>query len=435
MNEPTGPRSLARRAAVVYASAVAALTLHLPLGAQEVVDLPGTDRALNPNFETVYTVGSFDGEEWETFGEIGGLAFDAAGNLYIFDRQSMRVVKVDRGGGFVAEIGQAGDGPGEFRMPVQFTVLRDGTVVVADMGHRAYTLFGPDGAFLRSVSMGGDGGVLRVGEMQSDPLGTAVISGGGGMSISMTAGPGGMPELPRDRPIERISLAGGEAEAATLARGWMPPREERPQEFSGGGARIVMAVTQRTWEPGLHVGVLPDGGVVYADSTAYDLKIVDAKGAPLRILRRPLKPRAVTEAMMEAERQRQLEELESAGGPRIRMVTQGPGGSRQEVGGDAILEMLRSRVEQLRFYPELPVVRRLATGWEGTIWVERRGEEPEGPGPIDLIQPDGRYVGTFAADAVRIPGAFGPDGLAAWVELDEFDVPTVVVKRLPTGIR
>jgi hypothetical protein len=30
----------------------------------------------------------------------------------------------------------------------------------------------------------------------------------------------------------------------------------------------------------------------------------------------------------------------------------------------------------------------------------------------------------------EIPSAFGPDGLAAYVELDELDVPTVVVRRL-----
>ena len=34
-----------------------------------------------------------------------------------------------------------------------------------------------------------------------------------------------------------------------------------------------------------------------------------------------------------------------------------------------------------------------------------------------------------------MPDAFGPDGLAAWVELDELDVPMVVVGRLGGGVR
>lgn len=56
-------------------------------------------------------------------------------------------------------------------------------------------------------------------------------------------------------------------------------------------------------------------------------------------------------------------------------------------------------------------------------------------GSIDLLTPDGRYLGTFAAEATTMPSAFGPDGLVAFVERDELDVPTVVVRRLPSEIR
>ena len=62
-----------------------------------------------------------------------------------------------------------------------------------------------------------------------------------------------------------------------------------------------------------------------------------------------------------------------------------------------------------------------------------RGTDPDGP--IDLLTADGRYLGTLRADATSMPSAFGPDGLVAFVERDELDVPTVVVKRLPTEVR
>ena len=52
-------------------------------------------------------------------------------------------------------------------------------------------------------------------------------------------------------------------------------------------------------------------------------------------------------------------------------------------------------------------------------------------GPIDLLTPDGDYIGTYAAGATEMPDAFGPDGLAAFIELDELDVTSVVVRRLP----
>lgn len=54
---------------------------------------------------------------------------------------------------------------------------------------------------------------------------------------------------------------------------------------------------------------------------------------------------------------------------------------------------------------------------------------------IDVWNPDGRYVGTPPPDDRPMPDAFGPDGLAAWVELDELDVPTVIVGRFSTSFR
>jgi hypothetical protein len=36
---------------------------------------------------------------------------------------------------------------------------------------------------------------------------------------------------------------------------------------------------------------------------------------------------------------------------------------------------------------------------------------------------------------MELPAAFGPEGLVAFIERDELDVPTVVVKRLPAVLR
>jgi hypothetical protein len=402
------------------------------LAAQEVSDLPAGDRPLNANFETVFSVGSIDGEEWETFGEIRGLAFDADGNLFIFDGQSSRFVMVDREGNFIREVGQAGEGPGELRMPMSFTSLRDGSIVVSDMGHRAYSLFGPDGSFDRMVSMGGNGQAIRTGDLHADPTGPGVVSATGQMMIQMSPGEAAQPTT---RPIERISFAGEEAVAELVAEAWRPVREDRPTEVSGGGIRMAMSGGPRTFEPGLHIGVLPDGGVAYADTSTYDVKIVDGAGVLRRVLRRPMTPQPMTDAIEEAEKERQLANLLEGGGPRMAVISQGSGGGRPAISQDAVSEMMRGRIEQLTFYPELPVIFALAAGWDGTIWVQRRADEPHSGGAIDLLKADGQYLGTFRAGSADVPDAFGPDGLVAFTETDEFDVPTVVVRRLPPPIR
>ena len=47
---------------------------------------------------------------------------------------------------------------------------------------------------------------------------------------------------------------------------------------------------------------------------------------------------------------------------------------------------------------------------------------------------EGTYVGSYSTETTRIPWAFGPNGLAADIESDEFGVQTVVVKRLPLEV-
>lgn len=407
------------------------------LGAQAVVDLPAEDRVLSPAPEEVYRIGSFDGDDWETFGEIGGVAFDAEGRLYVFDRQAGTVTRVGTDGRFLGTIGRPGEGPGELRQPMAFSVMPDGRVVVADVGHRAYSIFAADGAFQRSVSMGG-GGTIRIGQFRPDPAGTGLIMGGGGnVTISMSRGGpggGGADAGPTVRPVERVDLSGAEVVVDTVVRGWQPPRDDRPQAMSGGGMRFSMSAGPRTFEPDLHVGVLRDG-IAYADSSTYTIRVAGMDGAVRRTLRRPIAPRPVTPAMQTAEKARRLAEMEAGEGPQMRMIVAGPGGSRQAVAPEAMQEMMRGRIEEMEFYPELPVIQRMSAGWGGTLWVERRGTEPTGDGPVDVVTPDGRYVGTVPVGGMGIPDAFGPDGLAAFIETDEFDVPSVVVRRLPPVLR
>ena len=420
-------------------SALVAVALSVPAAAQgvaqQVVELPDRDDMLDADFEEVYRIGSLDGAAWETFGEIGGAAFDAAGNLYVLDRQASRVTVVDRSGALVREIGQPGEGPGEFRMPLGFTVLPDGRVVVADVGHRAYQLYDSDGSFERMVSMG-DGSVIRIGGLAPDPTGDAVISGGGGNVIAMREGPGGGPTPPRSRPIERISLSADQIETTTIAEGWQPPRSDEPTTLEGGGMSFRMSMAgPRTFEPELLVGVLPDGGVAFSDSSGYAVKIAGAQGGVRRVLTRPFEPRPVTERVEEAERERRLAELEAGEGPRMRLMVAGPGGGSQEVNQDAMREIMEGQIAQMQFYPEIPVLMELSTTWRGTIWAQRRGDAPTDPGPIDVLRASGSYIGTFDAGATAMPDAFGPDGLAAFLEEDELGVPIVVVRRLSEEVR
>lgn len=420
--------------------ALAGLASPAVLQAQEVKDLPGRDRRIEPRLEDVYSVGAMEGADWELFGERVEVAFDAAGNLYVFDASNTRVVVFDGDGEYVRQIGKPGEGPGEIRSATGFVVLPDGSVVIADMGHRSFLIYGPDGEYRRSVSFAdGDESFVFLGSLFAHPDGRSVISAGRTSIQMRRSGPGGGPTLPPPgHPIQRFELD-ADGGKTLLHTAWQPPREEaEPTTISGGGMRMQFrgGPAERAFEPRLFAGVLPDGGLAISDSSAYAVKLLSPDGRVVRVLRRPIEPRRVTARMQEAEKERRLEELESGGGPQVRVMARGSAGvAPQAVPQAQIQEMMRQRLEALAFYPELPVVTALATGWTGKIWVERRGRDVYGEGPVDVLAPSGEYLGTVDAGGVRIPSAFGPEGLVAYVERDDLDVATVYVKRLPPELR
>ena len=98
------PGDVIRRSTAVVTRSLFALVLPagaVPLAAQEVIELPGADRFLDADFEEVYRVGALTGEDWETFGNVYGVAFDRSGNLYVVDSGAARIVVVNTEGGWM----------------------------------------------------------------------------------------------------------------------------------------------------------------------------------------------------------------------------------------------------------------------------------------------------------------------------------------------
>ena len=192
----------------------------------------------------------------------------------------------------------------------------------------------------------------------------------------------------------------------------------------------------RYFEPGFFWDLLPDGTIVWSDSSAYAVKLAPPGGEVTDVLTRPLSPAAVTRRIRETtiadairtmereyENESQSPELAQA---REMMAAMMPN----------MMETMRKEAENRGFYEEIPVVRGVRATWDGGLWIQRHGEEPwDDSGPIDVFRGDGEYAGTFPVDQTGMPVAFGPDGRVAFVEKDEFDVPTVVVKTLPAGVR
>lgn len=231
------------------------------------------------------------------------------------------------------------------------------------------------------------------------PAGDAVFSAVGSQFLILVFG--GEPQAATVRPVERVDLTGDVVIRDTVARGWLPPGGEL---HNGTREPVVFG-------PRLLPGVLPDGSVAFSDSTAYAIKIARPGVGVWRILRRPRQPIRVTNRMIDTEKDRRRKELER---------------------GDPVMrEFALEALAELKFSEEFPVLRELGTNWDGEIWVQRHGEEPTDDfGPIDVLTMDGRYLGSYRAGAMKMPDAFGPDGLVAFIETGELGVREVVVRRL-----
>jgi len=81
------------------------------------------------------------------------LAVDDQGTIYVIDVGNVRIQKYDKTGKYVQSIGRKGQGPGEFQYPGAIRFDGEGNICLNDMGMRAIKVFGPDGAYKKSVAL------------------------------------------------------------------------------------------------------------------------------------------------------------------------------------------------------------------------------------------------------------------------------------------
>ena len=368
--------------------------------------LDGPDVIVSAVTEEVFTVGSVAGD-WDAFGNVRSVHFDAQANLHIFDSQADHIRVVGPDGSLIRTVGGRGEGPGEFDNVTGAIVGRDGSYTV--MGFTQIDLLEPGGEFVRRITM--------------DPMTT-------GMAMASMALPDGRlvatqivrfgeDEQPEEtgRPIHLFPLDGTEPEVLYTA--WRLPDEDEDEISMSGtlesGMRIGFAAG-RAFEPRLDIDLLTDGRLVLIDSIGYRVKLIGLDGSVTGTIERPIAPLPVDDAIREAERERYRARDAAAreNAPRTSLPFQ----------------FEREGVEELTFADEVPVLFGLKVDWADRIWLERRGPTGADDGPTDIVTPHGDYVGTLPPDGLRTPDAFGPDGLMAFIERDELDVPSVRVVRL-----
>lgn len=394
------------------------------------------DRILGWTPVEKYSVGGFDAPDWATFGEIGDLGFDGEGNLYVFDDQLFQITVVSPEGRFLRSFGGRGDGPGEIGRPLAMSVFDDGRVAISDLGKRGIALFDATGEWSANIPLDMTAEGLPGPDMMAHPDGWVVSAQPLRVFLREDpeeSAPGA--EDPETRPVYLYPVADG-PEAFELYEAWDPPEPPAEDgvtmEAGSGGSRMSFKMSALlAFEPGLHVAVLRDGRLAVVDSTDYRIRILESDGTEVEEWRRPVRPSPVTDRIREMERERRLMELEGDGSGEVRVI--GGGGPGISFDQAQFQEAMRERVEGMSFYPEVPAIRGIQADGAGRLWVERPGSLPGEEGLVDLLSPEGAYLGSLPAGRIGDPQAFGPGGLVAVVETDDFDVATIRVLEVPTG--
>ena len=383
--------------------------------------LEGPDRPLDWTVEAIYQVGGVSAPTWAAFGDIGQVVFDDAARLYVLDTSAKTVTVVDVDGSLVGTVGGPGDGPGELASPSGLARDATGVLIVFDQARRGFVTYDSLGAFIRFLPLDPDV-AAPVGPLGIDATGRVFSALDD--RVALVDDP---PPPTRDLVLHAVTPS---ATTEVVYAGWSPPtpevRELTPEETGGMRVRLPPVIG---FHPALHAVSLPDGRLAIVDSTDYRVHFVGG-AEPAPDVTRPLEPVRVDAGARDAERARRARSIQEAP-PRLMRSTSD--GAQSGVANETILRLELARIDGMGFHDVVPAIRRLGADREGRLWVGRAGPTPERAGPIDVVRPDGDYVGTIAEDGVPMPDAFGPDGLVAHITVDDFGATRIYVGRLTGG--
>ena len=386
------------------------------------------DMPLTATTEEVFTLGDArPEEEWRAFTEISEVHFDGASNLILVDRRQGRIVVVDPEGQLRHQVSRRGDGPGELRIVASVAVLCDNRLAVNDIGHNALLLFDASGNFLDQVSIGEP---PRTSRSAGGTTGTLVTSASQSVPTLLGSLPDGRLLL-RHHQIRTLDIHTLGLGTEAFYRAYEPPSGSAEQggnvSIRLGNLEVPLPAGILPWElafgPPLLGAVLADGRVAVVDSVGYRVNILQPDGSLDATLERSIAPLPVTPEMQEAARERQR------GGGGTQVIAVGPGVS-SSAGEDIASSVMEAMAPEMEFASEVPVIKEMAVDAENRVWVTRSAMDGVSRGPTDVHTASGNYLGTLRAAELRIPDAFGPDGLMAYIEVDELGVPFVRVLRL-----
>lgn len=346
-------------------------------------------------------IGSMDGTEAETFGDIRGIEVDDKGRIYVLDQQAAEVRSFSPDGHYLATLTHRGDGPAEISRANGMVFDNRGTLWVQDYAKRAILGLSTDGEEVARVPM--------------------LVSGYGYLWNASINDRGVFWQTWEHSEERRVAEPEPGVQTGVYFRfykSWDPATEVYDSIFLGDAqARTYVVRMANGWSVfGLPFAPGPLAAMDRVDriwtgtSDTYRLARLDASGDTTLILQVDLEGPVVTPE----EKTDWLESMNRYEG-----------------------EAGRLKAELGALVPERkPVLERLVVDDENRLWVRRSVTAGELP-LFDVFDGEGEYLGS-----VRMPAdtwlTFPPvirGGRMYFIVRDDFDVPYVVGAPLPVALR
>lgn len=350
-----------------------------------LVSGPSGDTPLTWTVERVLTIPPL-GDEGEGFFGVTDLDVLVGNRIVVLDRDAKRVVVFDEDGGFLAQFGREGSGPGEFQWPMDLAPRPGGGVAVFDMMNRRLERF--DEALAP--------------EAPDAMQGINYYGGGIGYAGSWMILPTVDYSVPAPRP--QVLLAITEADTVEVVQ-WT---RETGGVITLESCGMQLSGIEPIFAPRTHWASAPGERLVVVMTNGYEVDVYGQPGYVLeRRIRREFPVIHATEPMARATI-----------GDAMRVVA---------AGGERVCDA-EEVVEKRGFAPEVPPIAELAVSPAGEIYLQRWAPDGEGRS-IDVLSLDGEYLGTLAP-GFPFPDAFLGEDRIVVEERDELDLSSVVVYRI-----
>jgi len=325
-------------------------------------------------------IGVLEGDDAYTFGTIRGVLVAHDGSIWVAENRPSRIRIYNADGRLVRSVGQAGEGPGEYRQIDGFQLMKDGAIAVLDGRIGRITVYEPTGEVRTSHRFPVS---FFTGDMFTvDHAGNFYVK-----ARVWRSGPGEFALDPEQAWI-KINSSGQVIDSVAIPRGPTPEVQRYGGPYSSRTPSLVAALS-------------PLGYFVTGNPGRYSFDIHRPGGPPLRVERAhtPVQltraERGEWEAMAEYFSKQPI-------GMSMRLVNGRP-------------DTLKGPTARYAVPTAKPAYRTISFDSEGTIWIERYVPAEERPEPtaspnsqrpplrwyeprtFDLFEPTGRFLGTIVA--------------------------------------